>query len=41
MVIILVAIDSYYINGYQWILYWWSLMVIILVAINSYSINGY
>jgi hypothetical protein len=36
MVIILVAIGGYYINGY-----WWVLMVIVLMAIGGYSINGY
>jgi hypothetical protein len=36
MVILLVAIIGYSINGY-----WWLLMVILLVAIIGYSINGY
>jgi hypothetical protein len=36
MVIILMAIGSYYISGYEWVL-----VVIILVAINDYFINGY
>jgi hypothetical protein len=36
MVILLVAIDGYLINGY-----WWLLVVILLMAINDYSINGY
>ncbi len=30
------AIGSYYISGYEWVL-----VVIILVAINDYFINGY
>ncbi len=36
MVIILMVIGGYYINGY-----WWLLMVIILVVIGGYYINGY
>ncbi len=44
MVIILVAIGGYSINGYQSIFYcgyWWLLMIIILMAIGEYSIDGY
>jgi len=36
MVILLMIIDNYSINGCQWLL-----MVILLVAINDYFINGY
>jgi hypothetical protein len=36
MVILLMAIGGYSINGY-----WWLLMVILLMAIGGYSINGY
>jgi hypothetical protein len=36
MVIILVDIDGYYINGY-----WWLLLVIVLVVVGGYFNNGY
>jgi hypothetical protein len=36
VVILLIAISSYSIGGY-----WWLLVVILLVAIGGYSINGY
>jgi hypothetical protein len=36
MVILLMAIGGYYINGY-----WWLLMVILLTVIGDYSINEY
>jgi hypothetical protein len=36
MIIVLVAIDVYFIGGY-----WWLLMVIVLVLINDYYINDY
>jgi len=36
MVILLMAIDGYFINGY-----WWLLLVIILMVISGYSIDGY
>jgi hypothetical protein len=36
MVILLVAIGAYYINGYWWIFGYW-----ILVVINGYCISGY
>jgi len=36
MAIILMAINSYYIVGY-----WWLLMVIVLMVIGGYCINGY
>jgi hypothetical protein len=39
--IILMAIGGYYINGYSWLLYYWSLMAILLMATSGYSINGY
>jgi hypothetical protein len=44
MVIILVTIVGYYINGYWWIFYygcWWLLMTIILMVIDEYFIGGY
>ncbi len=49
MVILLMAISSYSINGYcgysiggcQWRLYEWLLVAIILMATGGYSINGY
>jgi hypothetical protein len=47
MIIILMAIDDYPINGYWWILYcgyWWLLMTIILMVIDEYllaDIGGY
>jgi hypothetical protein len=40
MVIILVVIGGYLINGYWWLFHCKPLMVILLVAIN-YSIGGY
>jgi hypothetical protein len=36
VVIILMAIGSYFISGYLWLFYWW-----LLVGIGAYSINGY
>ncbi len=51
MVILLVAISSYYIGGYLRLNYhkllmaiggyWWLLMDIILLPIGGYFINGY
>ncbi len=49
MVILLVAIDGYFIRGYLlisiggywWLFYWWLLMAILLVAIDGYFIGGY
>jgi hypothetical protein len=41
MIIILVTIDGYSINGYWWLFccgYWCLLMVIILMVIGGYSI---
>jgi hypothetical protein len=41
MVIILMTIGGYFINGYWWIFYcgyWWILMIVILMAISEYSI---
>jgi hypothetical protein len=48
-VIVLVAIDRYFINGYWWLFHYKPLMVILFVAIDGYSIvvincdfiNGY
>jgi hypothetical protein len=46
VVIILIIIDEYSINGYWLLFYKWLLaiillMIIVLVAIGGYSINGY
>jgi len=51
MVIILVVIGDYSIDGYWWLLigiilvdiggYWWLLISIILMVIGGYYINGY
>jgi hypothetical protein len=47
MVIVLMDIGGYFINGYWWIFYcgyWWLLMIIILMAIGEYfivDIGGY
>ncbi len=38
---LLVAIDDYFINGYQWLFYQWLLVVILLVPIGGYFISGY
>ncbi len=36
MIIILVTIGGYSINGYYWLFYWW-----LLVIIDGYSISAY
>jgi hypothetical protein len=36
MIILLLPINGYLINGY-----WWLLVVILLMAIGDYFINGY
>jgi len=41
MIILLVAINAYFINGYQLLFYWWLLAPILLMATNGYFINGY
>jgi len=41
MVIILVAIGEYSINGYWWLFYCKPLVVILLAAIDGYSIDDY
>jgi hypothetical protein len=41
VVIILVDIGAYFINGYFWLFYYKPLVVILLVAINGYFIGGY
>jgi hypothetical protein len=41
MVILLVIIAGYSINGYSCLFYWWLFMVILLMAIRAYSIGGY
>jgi hypothetical protein len=41
MVIILLAIVDYSINGYYWLFYWRPSVVILLVVINGYSFGVY
>jgi len=41
MIIILMAIGGYYINGYWWSFHCKPLVVILLVVINGYFINNY
>jgi hypothetical protein len=46
MLILLVAIDGYFINDYSisdycLFFYWWLLMVILLMTITCFSIGGY
>ncbi len=41
MVILLVAIDGYFISGYWWLFYCRPLVVILLVVINGYYISRY
>jgi len=41
MVILLVAIGGYFINGYWLLFYEWLLVAILLMVISGYSINGY
>ncbi len=41
VVILLIVIGCYYVDGYLQLLYWCLLVVIILTTINGYSINGY
>jgi hypothetical protein len=41
MVIILMAIGGYFINGYWWLFHYKPSMVILLVLIDGYFINGY
>jgi hypothetical protein len=41
MVILLMVICGYFINGYPWLFYWWLLVVILLMVIRGYSIGGY
>ncbi len=41
VVILLVAIDGYFICGYWWLFYLWLLMAILFVAIDGYFICGY
>jgi len=36
MIILLVVINGYFINGY-----WWLLMAILLMVVGVYFINGY
>jgi len=38
VVILLVVIYDYFINGYWWLFYQWLLMTILLMAIGGYSI---
>jgi hypothetical protein len=41
MVILLMVIRGYFINGYSRLLYLWLFMAILLMVIHGYSINGY
>jgi len=41
MVILLIVIDGYFINGYWWLFRCKPLLVILLVVIDGYFINGY
>jgi len=41
MVILLMAIGDYSIDGYWWLLYYKPLVIILLVVIDGYSIDGY
>jgi len=41
MVIILVGISDYFINGYCWLFYWWLFYYKILLDILSYVIMSY
>jgi len=41
VVILLMAIGDYSINGYWLLLSLWLLVIILLMAIGGYSINGY
>jgi len=41
VVILLIIIGDYSINGYWWLFYRWLLIVILLVAIGCYFIIGY
>jgi hypothetical protein len=41
LVIILMAINGYYISDYRWLSYYWLLVVIPLMVIGGHSIDGY
>ncbi len=41
VVILLIVIGGYSINGHQQLFYWWLLVAILLMAIGGYCINGY
>ncbi len=41
MVVLLVAIGDYSMNGYWWLFYQWLLVAILSMPIGGYSINGY
>jgi hypothetical protein len=41
VVILLIIICGYSINGYWLLFYKWPLVIILLMTINGYSINGY
>jgi hypothetical protein len=41
VVILLMAIGGYSINGYCWLFYYSPLVIILLVVIDGYSIGGY
>jgi len=39
--ILLMVIGGYFINGYWWIFYLWSLVDILFMVIGGYYIDGY
>jgi hypothetical protein len=41
VVILLIAIDGYFINDYWWLFYYWLLVAILLMGIDGYFIGGY
>jgi len=41
MVILLMAIGGYFIDGYCWLFYCKPLVVILSVVVDGYSIGGY
>jgi hypothetical protein len=41
VVILLMAVGGYFINGYWWLFYSWLLVVILFMTIGGYFIHGY
>jgi hypothetical protein len=41
MVILLMVIGGYFINGYGWLFYQWLWVVILIMAMGGYFINAY